>query len=455
MRRVWFTIVAIVMITARAQEAFGQCSISTFEINGVLTLCADSGDAWEWSGPGGASSTSMCIEATLAGTYTLRTFDAAAGTWSDPCTHLVGSPSAAPACGIDGRDTTCAGQAVTWCGPTGDLLYKWTGPLGFQAVTSCIEVSVAGEYALTLTDLATGAMSEPCTKTLVVTDCTPAPAPPNPSPGRAACPSPPRWWANGCDPHEGSIDAATFARIAERVDAHSAVWSFGGTPEGLCELLSPKRHGTAYRSARRQFATVHANLAAGELGAADASGRPVGLSPDQLVDGIRGVASGTTLAEWMAGAEALLVTMSDASSRDRLAREECRRIRRQAHEINAGAATPGCPTNLEGLLADDDDLDDVLGGGTAALLTGGVASPLTGGSRLRWALAQSADVRLDVMDLSGRRVRHLVAGRFAAGTHEVAWDGHDDAGQALAPGTYFVTGRLDGQQVSQRLVLLR
>jgi len=400
----------------------------------------------------------MCIEVTLAGTYTLRTFDAAAGTWSDPCTHVVGSPSASPPCGIDGPDSTCAGQAVPWCGPTGDLLYKWTGPGGFQASTGCIDVSVAGEYALTVTDPTTGAMSDPCTKTLVVKDCTPAPgpAPPAPSPGRTACPSPPRWWANGCDPHEAAVDAETFARIAERVDAHSAVWSFGGTSAGLCDLLSPRRHGTAYRSARRQFASVHANLAAGELGAVDAMGRPVGLSPDQLVDGIRGVPSGTTLAEWMAGAEALLVTMSDASSRDRLAREECRRIRYQAQQINAGVATSGCPTNLEALVSDDDgDLDDLLSGGTASLVAGGIGSPLHGGSRLRWTLAQVADVRLDVMDLSGRRVRHLVAGRFAAGSHELAWDGRDDAGQALAPGTYFVVGRLDGQQVSQRMVLLR
>ena len=37
-------------------------------------------------------------------------------------------------------------------------------------------------------------------------------------------------------------------------------------------------------------------------------------------------------------------------------------------------------------------------------------------------------MQLDVVDLRGRRIRHLANGRYAPGTHEFSWDGRDDSG---------------------------
>jgi len=47
-----------------------------------------------------------------------------------------------------------------------------------------------------------------------------------------------------------------------------------------------------------------------------------------------------------------------------------------------------------------------------------------------------ADARL--LDLQGRTVRRLHAGPLARGITTLAWDGRDDAGQALRAGIYFV-----------------
>ena len=58
------------------------------------------------------------------------------------------------------------------------------------------------------------------------------------------------------------------------------------------------------------------------------------------------------------------------------------------------------------------------------------------------------------MDVTGRRVRHLVSGEFSAGTHDFAWDGRDDDGRAVKPGAYFMAGTIAGERTSQRLVLL-
>src|SRR5262245_37143294 len=173
MRRVLIAIAVCTLIATRTQDAFGQCSITTIDVGGSTMLCAGSGDGWQWTGPGGFTGTDMCVTVTTPGMYSLRVFDAGSGTWSDPCTQLVGNPPTGPSCSIEGADSTCAGSSVRWCGPTGDYRYAWTGPGGFGAGTSCVDVSAAGTYTLTVTDVANGVAGEPCTLTLRVVDCSP------------------------------------------------------------------------------------------------------------------------------------------------------------------------------------------------------------------------------------------------------------------------------------------
>ena len=48
----------------------------------------------------------------------------------------------------------------------------------------------------------------------------------------------------------------------------------------------------------------------------------------------------------------------------------------------------------------------------------------------------SGDVTLDVFDASGSLVRRLPLGQHAAGTHEFLWDGRDEDGDPVEPGTY-------------------
>jgi flagellar hook assembly protein FlgD len=64
-------------------------------------------------------------------------------------------------------------------------------------------------------------------------------------------------------------------------------------------------------------------------------------------------------------------------------------------------------------------------------------------------------VRLEVYDVSGRRVRVLLAGSESAGPHEVAWDGCDDMGRPVASGVYFMTLEAGETSVSGKAVLLR
>ena len=79
-------------------------------------------------------------------------------------------------------------------------------------------------------------------------------------------------------------------------------------------------------------------------------------------------------------------------------------------------------------------------------------NPLTSGSTLRFDLARMTRARLEVFDLSGRRVALLADREFAPGRYDLAWDGHGNSGGVLGSGVYFV--RLITRGLAPRTVRL-
>jgi hypothetical protein len=83
-------------------------------------------------------------------------------------------------------------------------------------------------------------------------------------------------------------------------------------------------------------------------------------------------------------------------------------------------------------------------------------NPFSPRTTISYDLEAPAVVHLAVFDARGRQVKTLVAGeRVDAGAHQVAWDGRDENGRAVAGGVYF--SRLDagGWSATTRMVLLR
>ena len=78
----------------------------------------------------------------------------------------------------------------------------------------------------------------------------------------------------------------------------------------------------------------------------------------------------------------------------------------------------------------------LLGLPSEPLLEQSFPNPFNSSTVIPFALPADGDVRLEVYDVVGQRVRTLVAGSLAAGLHQVAWDGRDDLGQAVAGGVY-------------------
>lgn len=82
-------------------------------------------------------------------------------------------------------------------------------------------------------------------------------------------------------------------------------------------------------------------------------------------------------------------------------------------------------------------------------------NPFNPRTTVRFQLASSTRVRVEIHDVRGRLVRTLVDGQRAAGEHKIVWDGIDDRGHTVASGTYYLRLTADGQVRTQKMALLK
>ena len=81
-------------------------------------------------------------------------------------------------------------------------------------------------------------------------------------------------------------------------------------------------------------------------------------------------------------------------------------------------------------------------------------NPMNPSTTISFALPQSAHVRLTVFDVRGRLVKVLMHGNQNAGEHHVIWNGQNQAGVAVASGTYFARIETDRGSLVQKMVLV-
>jgi hypothetical protein len=82
-------------------------------------------------------------------------------------------------------------------------------------------------------------------------------------------------------------------------------------------------------------------------------------------------------------------------------------------------------------------------------------NPFNPTTRIDFDLAHAGPVRLDIVDVSGRRVRRLVDGDLARQRHSVTWNGLDDAGRRVASGVYIYRLETDDLMTARRMILLK
>ena len=82
-------------------------------------------------------------------------------------------------------------------------------------------------------------------------------------------------------------------------------------------------------------------------------------------------------------------------------------------------------------------------------------NPFNPRTTISFELRESAQISICLFDAAGRRVTRLAGGSFAAGAHDLIWDGRDESGRAVGAGTYIL--RLNGADVEEtrKLTLLK
>lgn len=82
-------------------------------------------------------------------------------------------------------------------------------------------------------------------------------------------------------------------------------------------------------------------------------------------------------------------------------------------------------------------------------------NPFNATTTIRYELAERANVRLDIFNIAGQRVRTLVDTAMDAGRHAVLWDGDDDAGNPVGSGTYLSRLTTSRTILRQKMMLLK
>jgi hypothetical protein len=82
-------------------------------------------------------------------------------------------------------------------------------------------------------------------------------------------------------------------------------------------------------------------------------------------------------------------------------------------------------------------------------------NPTRDGGRVDFRLAQEGIIRLEVVSASGRLIRSLANGEFAAGPHTLMWDGLDQTGARAPAGFYVIRLQMGAAHVSRPIVMLR
>ena len=92
---------------------------------------------------------------------------------------------------------------------------------------------------------------------------------------------------------------------------------------------------------------------------------------------------------------------------------------------------------------------------TVLALEGNYPNPFNPRTIIKFSVPTAGSVDLAVFDVRGVRVSSLVHGVMQPGHHEAVWMGRDDAGRAMASGSYFYRLRSGGQTVAGKMLLMK
>lgn len=100
-------------------------------------------------------------------------------------------------------------------------------------------------------------------------------------------------------------------------------------------------------------------------------------------------------------------------------------------------------------------VDEAVPADRIAQLDANWPNPFNPKTTLRFFLKEDTRVRLEIYDISGRRIRALVDAEAQAGEHLVQWNGVDENGRLVPSGVYFAKLMAADEVQTQKLTLLK
>jgi len=82
-------------------------------------------------------------------------------------------------------------------------------------------------------------------------------------------------------------------------------------------------------------------------------------------------------------------------------------------------------------------------------------NPFNASTIIEFGLPVEGNVRLEIYDVLGRRVRRLIDDLMPAGYHIVTWNGRDDRGVTLASGMYFYRLTAEAYTETKKMILMK
>jgi hypothetical protein len=236
--------------------------------------------------------------------------------------------------------------------------------------------------------------------------------------------------------------------IARCIDARSSYfdWDEEDAFDAFCVAIDPPKPMSQAKQARRHYATLLANVCAGQLDLIAANGSVVRLDEGVEIscDGFGAGTVGELIDEID---DALGHADSTGSGKGYGAILDC-----------VGAVLDGdavvdaddCGHHDED---DEDEKEEEMG--PSLHMSAPSPNPFRTSTRVSFdVMRQEGDrVEVTVYNISGRLVRTLVDRFQGPGGYEVDWDGVDDAGRQVPTGMYFIRAKVGSETSATRRVL--
>jgi hypothetical protein len=82
-------------------------------------------------------------------------------------------------------------------------------------------------------------------------------------------------------------------------------------------------------------------------------------------------------------------------------------------------------------------------------------NPFNPGTTIRYKIAKSGNVNLDIFNISGERITRLISEVHQPGDYEIYWDGRDDNSQEVTSGVYIYRIWTGQSTISKKMMLLK